>query len=291
VTPSSDRCPHCGRGTYGYTCQRRTCCGFGKIWAGDQRRKLFSNLEAYAESVPSGINPVIEFFTVTAPGQDVLPWDHRFCKHDPGRKCSGRIGCLVNPDFAAAWNVAAPGHWSKCHRAAIMAVLRDGGRSPVLAYVWQLHQRGVWHLHLCLAFSTPRERAAARLYMQHVNRLAASYGFGHVDMHEDVKRADQAAAYLSSYLITGRAGKLTLQESVTRSDAPSLMVYVARKLTSETRVTMRWLRERRRAFQELRSWARAGLSWSEWPRFAFLVEWWKLDAGKILVSAGWSRAP
>jgi len=48
-------------------CRSRKCPEYSHIWAGDQRQKLFRNLEAFAGNVLIS--------AVTAPGADQLPWD------------------------------------------------------------------------------------------------------------------------------------------------------------------------------------------------------------------------
>jgi hypothetical protein len=64
-------CRHCGRRIPPplRRCRRRTCPGYAALWAGDQRQKLFANLNAYADHVPSGVrSPRVLVGAVTAPG-------------------------------------------------------------------------------------------------------------------------------------------------------------------------------------------------------------------------------
>jgi len=50
-------CPDCGRVVPQplTRCRRQRCPGYAPIWAGDQRQKLFANLNTYADQVPSGV--------------------------------------------------------------------------------------------------------------------------------------------------------------------------------------------------------------------------------------------
>jgi hypothetical protein len=54
------------------------------VWAGDQRQKLFRNLEV----LPGDIL----LSAVTAPGADCLPWDERVCAGLGEHKHSGQLG-------------------------------------------------------------------------------------------------------------------------------------------------------------------------------------------------------
>lgn len=90
-------------------CSSRTCPEYAPTWARDTRRRLLENLR---------IVPLTVMFSVTAPGADLYPFDPRFCSHLPGRRCSGRLGCRVDPDAAEAFNKQAGAWWSQLHRAA-----------------------------------------------------------------------------------------------------------------------------------------------------------------------------
>jgi integrase len=67
------RCRCCGRQLFGRgsVCRSRRCPEYGPIWAGDQRQKLFRNLE----TLPGDIL----LSAVTAPGAGLLPWDAQQC--------------------------------------------------------------------------------------------------------------------------------------------------------------------------------------------------------------------
>lgn len=209
-------------------------------------------------------------FSVTAPGADLYPFDPRFCSHSPSTRCSGRIGCRVDPVVAQAFNKAAGAWWSELHRAAkVRADRAIGIKGKLLARVWEKQKRGLAHLHGVLDVSTPEKHAWAEAYVNALCELAPAKGFGFVDGWHKVGRkfwpGVQAGAYLSSYFAGGRGRKTALTENVLAGDLPRLVVFVARDLTSRTGCTMRNLRNARRLWA-----AREGLI--DAPRLT-LDEW------------------
>jgi hypothetical protein len=256
-------------------CSSRTCPEFAPIWARDTRRRLFVNLEQLKLSV---------MFSVTAPGADLYPFDSRFCSHSPSYRCSGRLGCRVNADAAAAFNRRAGKWWSELHRAAKTRADRSTGFKGRLATrVWEKQRRGLAHLHGVVAVATPAERAWAEAYVRALTALAPRYGFGFVDGWDKVGRkywpGVQAAAYLSSYFVRGRR-KDELTENVKAGDLPRLVVFVGRHLTSQTGCTMRSLRNCRRLWA-----ARNGLA--PWPCLTY-ADWL---AAAAFLSPPSDRAP
>jgi hypothetical protein len=223
-------------------CSSRTCPEFAPIWARDTRRRLLENLRLVKLSV---------MFSVTAPGADTYPFDSRFCSHSPSERCSGRIGCRVDPALAEAFNRRAGGWWSELHRASKTRADRaTGHKGKIAARVWEKQKRGLAHLHGVLAVSTPAELAWARAYVTALRELAPRYGFGFVDGWEKIGRkfwpGDQAGAYLSSYFVRGRGRKAPITANVLAGDLPRLVVFVGRDLTRMTGCTMRSLRNARR---------------------------------------------
>lgn len=236
-------------------CSTRTCPEFAPIWARDTRRRLMENLR---------IVPLTVMFTVTAPGADLYPFDPRVCSHRPVTRCSGRLGCQVDPVMAAAFNRRAGKWWSELHRAAkVRADRATGHKGKLLARVWEKQKRGLAHVHGVIAVATPVERSWAESYVTALGELAPRYGFGFVDGWHKVGRkfwpGVQAAAYLSSYFAGGRGRKMAITENVLAGDLPRLVVFVGRDLTSETGCTMRSLRTARRLWA-----AREGLC--DFPR-------------------------
>jgi len=111
------------------------------------------------------------------------------------------------------------------------------------------------HVHPVVGCSTARERASAEAYTQELARRASRHGFGFVDRKEQLRNPVAAAAYLSSYFVAGKKGKLTLRESVTTGSMPPSIVYVQPELSQRSGVTMRSLRLKRYL------WACAGQAW------------------------------
>jgi len=102
----------------------------------------------------------------------------------------------------------------------------------------------VLHVHPVLAFTGPDELHAAHVYAD-LARLAPDYRFGFTERRLRPISRRGAAAYVSSYFVTGKKGKEALQQSVLSPDMPRSIIYVSSKLTNRTGVTMRELRFRR----------------------------------------------
>jgi hypothetical protein len=232
------RCRGCGRPLYGSAtlCRSRRCPEYGLIWAGDQRQKLFRNLEVLPGEILLG--------AVTAPGADALPWDDGVCGRLEEHVHSGRLGCRVAQAKATEWNESAPGRWRQLHRRAYQDTVKRCGRGSVwlVARVWEMQARGVLHVHPVLAYGTAVQMAGARFYVARLAELAPSYGFGFVERKVKPQPAVNAAAYLSSYFVKGRRGKATLWESALSGAMPRSIVHVSVRLTQETGCTMRLLR-------------------------------------------------
>jgi hypothetical protein len=259
-------------------CSARTCPEFAPTWARDTRRRLLENLR---------IVPATVMFSVTAPGTDLYPFDSRFCAHRPVTRCSGRIGCRVDPELAGAFNRQAGQWWSQLHRAAkVRADRQTGHKGKLLARAWEKQKRGLAHLHGVIAVDTPLRRAWGKAYVDALRDLAPRYGFGYVDGWEKIiKRGcggQQAARYLSSYLVDTRGKKASLTETAADKNLPRLLVFVSRELTSRTGCTMRNLRVARRLWA-----SREGLAE---PPTVSLSEW--LAAASLLrVRTSMTRAP
>jgi len=175
------------------------------------------------------------------------------CRHGSEVRCSGKLGCRVNPAVAAAFNRQAGKWWSELHRAAATRAKRKTGyKGKIAARVWEKQKRGLAHIHGVISVGSPAELAWAKAYVDALRELAPSKGFGFVDGWHKVGRkfwpGDQAGAYLSSYFVRGRGRKAPITENVLAGDLPRLVVYVGRHLTAKTCCTMRNLRNARRAW-------------------------------------------
>lgn len=271
------KCPDCGRPIPAWrkvhTC--RTCPSYSAIWAGDVRVKLFASLNAYADWY-QGHNPRIWMVTLTAPGVDGgLPWDEEHCWHLGEHVHSGPNGCRVQAAPAALWNENAPAWWTELHRQARQAAKRSVSTAPeLLVKIWEPQKRGVNHLHLVLGYTTPAERQAAGLYVQELDRLRERHGFGFVDSKAPVKEPSAAAAYLSSYFVTGKGKKVSLRESVQSEILPRSIFYVATWLSRRSGITMRSLRLRRYAYRLWEQMHAQAVTWVEPHEI-----WWALCEG------------
>lgn len=240
----------------------RTCPSYSELWAGDVRVKLFAALRSYADLVAVS-DAKVSLLTVTGPGEDAgLVWDESVCAGRGPHRHSGPAGCRVASAPADAFNAAAPGWWSELHRQAAQAARRETGRSPVLlGRIWELQRRGVLHVHVLNGYSTPAEKAASDAYQAELDRLSARHGFGYVDRKRQVREPQAAAAYLSSYFVAGKKGKLDLRESVSSGKMPHSIVYVRPELSQRSGVTMRSLRLKRYLWRLGSAWMWAFERW------------------------------
>jgi hypothetical protein len=237
--PRWPRCSACKRpNPEGISCKRRDCPEYVDVWLGDQRKRLITNLSQYEGPVT--------MTTITAPGADRLPWDDERCaalgdhRHDP------RCGCAVRPELARIWNESAPERMSGLHQAAATRVRRElgSGALHMLARAPELQARGVIHYHVVLGYGGIH-RQAAELYVQALAELAPWWGFGFVDRKLKASEGYRAAGYIAKYVTKGERAASGLREMLVRRVAPARAVYVATRLTVQTRCTMRTLRGKR----------------------------------------------
>lgn len=265
------RCPGCDRPIPGRVrrCSSRRCPAYSSIWAQDTRRRLFENLRTLRLAV---------MFSVTAPGADLYPFDPRLCSHSPSTRCSGRIGCRVDPEAARAFNQRVSPWWSELHRVAKLRADRATGfKGTIAARVWEKQKRGLAHVHGVLSVSTPAELAWAEMYVGALCDLAPSKGFGFVDgwdkIRHKIKPGVEAAAYLSAYLVRGKGRKASLTENVQDPDLPRLLVFMGRSLTARTACTMRNLRLARRLWASREGLARRpDVTYQEWLAVAHVLD-------------------
>lgn len=205
------------------------------------------NLIAYAEQVSSAIkDPQVLVSAVTAPGVDAgLGWDEQRCEGLGPHAHSGDRGCRVKRWYAKPWNRTAGKRWRLLNGEAYRRCKREGLTPWVLVRVFELQKRGLLHVHPVLAYSTPADRRAADRYVHWLVQLAPAYGFGFVERKKRVRDPRTAAAYLSSYFITGKGRKASLEESVQSGEMPFSIIHVSPRLTKSSGCTMRTLRARR----------------------------------------------
>lgn len=227
--------------SYKVGCGVRSCEGCGELWLGDTRVKVLAAAQA--------LRGCVAIVTITAPGQDVLPF------------YSGTR--LVRYGDRKAWNDSAPERWSKLHAGAARVVRRRakdlGVKWRLLVKTWEFQKRGVLHLHLLVPAWSPQQLELGNLYVEELVKRAERAGFGFVDRGKLVNggrresarelspvEPHRAAAYVASYFASGGAGKGGIQEVAKAQGVPGAIVYVTPVLTQKTGVTMRTLKNRRR---------------------------------------------
>jgi hypothetical protein len=219
-------------------CRRRTCPGYAPIWAGDQRRKLFDNFVAYT-------GRRVLMVTVTAPGVRELPWDAEHCAGLGEHAHSGSLGCRCALGPVMTFNRSAPGWWRKLNGRCRDYARRQGGRPWMLGRVWEEQRRGALHVHAVFAYTTPAEVKGADAYVDKLRERAGEHGFGRIQTELGPAKAKAVAAYLSSYFVRGKAGKVRLAHSVLSERLPRSIIHISTGLTLKTGITMRELRFRR----------------------------------------------
>jgi hypothetical protein len=238
---------------------------------------LLDNLDAYEGRAV--------MVTLTPPGEDQLPWDESVCGHLGPHKHTGKNGvCKIVSEVCDAWNENASERARELNRVAKLRADRELAKRGIqekrgkLAHAWEHQKRGALHVHVIVPMGTEEQDSWgtnvdacwSRLYVAALGELAPRYGFGFVDDHPinegEPRPAREAAAYLSSYLISGKAEKAAITETVRSKVVPSVVVYVSAKLTAKTFCTMRNLRRTRRLFM----WRCGRAERPLWPMFELL---------------------
>ena len=136
------------------------------------------------------------WLTLTAPGEDVLPWDRTKCTHSPGIKCSGDIGCVCEAQALARWHDDVAQRWSW-----FVTDLRRELKTDVQFFkTYEPQKREALHIHAmarAAGVTERRFRAAVRL-------CARRWGFGPqskcelIDLTNPVNAA-RKAGYCAKY--------------------------------------------------------------------------------------------
>ena len=249
-------CPACFRSLWqGGRCKRRDCPGYAPIYLRDQAERLKANLAAW-----EGRTCLV---TLTAPGREVLPWDQSKCRSGAHR-CSGKRGCRVHWLEAAVWNADLTVRLGRLLKLARERVRHKHGQHAkvvVLGYVCESQQRGVFHPHIVLGYTTAADRAALDTFRGALAQRRGEYGRYRTQV---VRRrnpgsflAADAARYISKYLRPdgAKTSFVPLLEAVNRitprgPETGRLRyllrpVYISPKLTKITGVTMGFLRFKR----------------------------------------------
>lgn len=177
-----------------------------------------------------------------------MQWGERHCRELGEHEHSGKLGCRVRISIAAPWNESAAQRWREMHRQAYQCCRREGLKPWLLVRVWELQKRGLLHAHPVLAYSTLAEKRGADRYLEHLDAIRRRYGFSYVERKHRVREPRAAAAYLSSYFISGKGKKSSLEESVQSNWLPRSIIHISTELTKRSGITMRTLRLRRYAW-------------------------------------------
>jgi hypothetical protein len=139
-------------------------------------------------------------------------------------------------------------------------------RVHVLGYVCEAQQRGVFHPHIVLGYTTAADRAALDTFRNALRRKRGTYGFGTGRRSFDGGEPDRftprdAARYVSKYLrpdgaktsfvpLLEAVGRMTPRDPMTGRHKYLLRpVFVSPVLSKQTGVTMGFLRFRRWAWR------------------------------------------
>lgn len=214
------------------------------MWAGDVAAWVRENALLLA---PDGR---LDLLTLTAPGQDYLPWDRAACTHDPAERCSGPKGCRCAEPWLSRWNASAPRRLTDLMNAAHVYAGRELGRSrPEWIAMWEEQSRGPLHAHFLTA---ARDRPYWLAVLAYVRRNAERHGFGVQVDFTPCRDKSKAAAYL--YKTVAYVTKAVAIGGDERAQLFGLLNGPLRgrsfmrsspKLTARTRCTMRNLRYRR----------------------------------------------
>jgi hypothetical protein len=210
-------------------------------------------MHAYADQVPSGVrSPRVLVTAVTAPGvSEGMSWDENRCAALGSHRHGGELGCRVRTGAAMRWNETAAERWRAMHREAYQRCVREGSKPWLLVRVWEMQKRGLLHVHPVLAYSTAEEKRSADRYVALLDAIRRRYGFGYVERKRRVREPRAAAAYLSSYFVTGKGRKVSLQESVQSNWMPRSIIHVPVRLSQRSGITMRTLRIKRHLFRRI----------------------------------------
>lgn len=186
----------------------------------------------------------VYMMTVTAPGEEVLPWDTEKCKVKGDHVHSGKWGCEVDYESVWIWRQTLESRWSKLTDAARIRTKRavGGTGALMLAGAWELQKRGVPHVHVVVPANI-----RGKYFVDSLKQFAPTYGFGFVDSKLEGRHPLVAAAYLAKYLT-----KFDQDEDKASELLPSREFFVSREVSIKTGATVRICRFVRKwwAFQQ-----------------------------------------
>jgi len=153
--------------------------------------------------------------------------------------CSGRLGCRVVAEHADFFNDHASRSMSKLRQRARNRAKAAFPRIDLHVALrgFEHQKRGVLHAHFVVAFTSVPERASADRFVAELARLAPQFGWGAVDVREPRGESPAGAGrYIAKYLT---------KEAAESGVLPPSALQVSPRLSGETGVTMRSLRQAR----------------------------------------------
>ena len=94
------------------------------------------------------------FVTLTAPGEDILPWDSSQCRHGYETPCSGSIGCRCQLAPLLAWNESLPMRWSHFVEYVRREIRKIDPRADCQFFkTYEPQKRGAEHAHVMFRFT------------------------------------------------------------------------------------------------------------------------------------------
>lgn len=239
-----------------YSCKRRTCPAYAPMYLRDRGDCLMAGLAEWTRAC--------NMVTLTAPGRDRFPFKPSLCRVRVRHRCSGSIGCRVEPWDAARWNGDVLKNWTALRNECQQVVRRAGLPVPVvLAFVLEVHKRGLYHLHVLLGWEpTAAARAGHDLFVSELAARCERHDFGpNFDPGKPLRFvASDAGKYAAKYVRPqeakgGFVPALVMVESLTPRDPVTgrlasvvRPVFVNPLLTRRSGVTMTFLRWCRYAF-------------------------------------------
>jgi hypothetical protein len=142
------------------------------------------------------------FVTLTAPGENVLPWDRDKCTHGADVRCSGSIGCMASEVALALWHSKMSSMWT--HLITELRRTLDGSGPAVdvqFVKTYEPQKRGALHIHSMMRLEGVCSEARFTAAMKKAARLN---GFGpqldldFIDLSNE-RTVARIAGYLSKY--------------------------------------------------------------------------------------------
>ena len=169
---------------------------------------------------------------VTAPAPTQLPWDEHHCRGLGVHTHSGLLGCRVVPRGSTVERERI-GPLATPASTGLPSGLPARVRPRLLVRAFERQHRGVLHVHPVLGVPHTCGTARSSSLRRYLAEFAPRYGFGFTERKLAKRSGKRVAAYLSSYFVTGKKGKLSLQESVMAPDMPRSIIHVSTELTQE----------------------------------------------------------